>query len=134
MCEHSFGGGATGSAGLTVALDARTVINTLIGYFDGEEISNSTKKGIAIINDARTILRYLNGLDKSEEFKYPRTEYFSNYDERILVKTQVEKLNWKTWDEDLDQWLLNKEQVLEFFKRLEMAGTSQYRHSKGGCF
>jgi hypothetical protein len=117
---------------LSIALSARIVIDTLVGFFDGEKLWHATEEGIATINEVLMILRNLYSEEKPVRFYHLDTKRFTKYDQMILLKELVEETGWATWEEDLEQWLANKERVLDYFMALESRGLSN--HHIGGCF
>jgi hypothetical protein len=110
---------------LCLALEARLVINTLLGFNDGNELHPHTADGIAKIAEVRSWLLYF---DKRLEGRPSNSDM--TYDQLTLIRETVKALDWTTWDSDLQQWLANKESVKRFFVSLEsrvLAGARRLR-------
>jgi hypothetical protein len=110
---------------LCLALDARLVINTLIGFNDGKELHPHTADGIAKIAEVHAWLLYYNNRLKGRPANSRMT-----YDEHTVIFETFKGLDWPSWDSDLQQWLANKESVKWFFANLEsraLAGAQRLR-------
>ena len=119
---------------LSVGLSARIVIDTLVGFHDNQEVWHDSAKGIETITEVRKILIHLNEKDNTKgPWLFWRNQFkiFTGYDEMILLKEVCEGMKWDTWENDLEQWLLNKDKVMDYFMRLEEAIG---RCKQGGCF
>ena len=102
---------------LSIGLSARIVIDTLIGFHDGEKLWHNSEEGIAIIGEVREILQYWSNGVRDKEFK--SFKRFSTYDKQKFLVDMVDKLKWTTWESDLEQWLKNKDKVMDYFDAVE---------------
>ena len=115
---------------LGIGLSARIAIDTLIGFYDTEEIWHASKKGIEIINEVRDILLYMKESKHDTSFLFFKKSFkhFKKYDEMVFLRDMVQNIQWKTWESDLEQWLTNKEQVLDYFMYLENHALGSINH------
>ena len=122
---------------LSIALSARLAIDTLAGFFDGEEIHHSADKGSQVIKEVRAVLQRLNELEHTTTYfefysslKYP----FSSYESMKFLKEIVNNMKWDTWESDLEQWCANKEKVMDFFVDVEGTALCRYTEEQRSCF
>jgi len=121
---------------LGIALTARLAIDTLVGFYDGEKVWHASEKGIEVINEARAALQRLHKCEHNDSFLFfsRSCRHFDSYDLMKFLEEMVDNLGWTTWESDLEQWLTNKEVVLDFFMHVESYALGRHRHSDGGCF
>ena len=119
---------------LTVALASCLVIDVIWSFEDGREPHHHAKDGIETIEEARKALDWIYTDHKSfSMFRILGTfKTFDDYEKVILLKKTVEGMKWKAWRSDLEQWLANKDKVLDFFGRLQSEANA--RTHRGGCF
>ena len=116
---------------LGVGLSARIVIDTLIGFYDGEKLWHNSKEGIATISEVREILQYWINGTRDKNLKIFEFKRFKSYDEQKFLVDMVEREKWTTWESDLEQWLENKDKVMDYFSAVEQWAISSTHH---GCF
>ncbi len=108
---------------LDIANTARVAIDTLIGFYEGEKLCDSSKKGIEIIAEVLYSLKLINS--QNNTIMLTKAKYFETYDKIKFLKDICDILEWNDWESDLSQWLTNKENVLNYFIRVE--GTARGR-------
>ena len=67
---------------LGVGLSARIVIDTLIGFYDGEKLWHNSKEGIATISEVREILQYWINGTRDKNLKIFEFKRFKSYDDQ----------------------------------------------------
>lgn len=117
---------------LNLGLTARIAIDTLVGFYDGEKIWHASELGISIINETLHILRVITKIDTTTRIYQTKTEHFTTYDQMAFLLSVVNDIKWDTWESDLEQWLTNKDRVLDYFMAVERRALGHYR--QGGCF
>jgi hypothetical protein len=120
---------------LGIGLTARMAINTLVGFYETEKVWHASETGIEIIKEVRDVLQRLNESEHSTSFLFfnRQGKHFESYYEMQFLKEVAVEMEWTTWESDLDQWLMNKEKVLDYFMNLESHSLGRHRHSDRGC-
>jgi|SRR5208337_133427 len=111
---------------LSLALQARLVIDTLVSYWPGETVHPNAKKGIALLDEFREALATFGLGEPRFSHRCP-----FRYEQLKLIDEVAKDMKWDTWKADLEQWLTNKERVLDFFTSLECRALNSIHH---GCF
>ena len=122
---------------LNIALTARLAIDTLVGFFDGEEIHHAADKGIQVIKEVRAILQRLNELEHTTtffEFNRSLKHPFDSYESINFLKEIVDNMKWDSWESDLEQRGANKEKVMDYFVNVEGTALSRYQEDQYGGF
>lgn len=121
---------------LSIGLTARLAIETLVGFYDGEKMWHASEEGIAIIKEVRDVLQRLNESEHSTSFLFfnRSCKHFDSYYDMKFLKEMANQMEWATWESDLEQWLMNKEIVMDYFMLVERVALSRHRHYSGGCF
>lgn len=118
---------------LTSAL-ALCVANDVLISMDekAKKKHHAAEHGIQVINDLRSALRRITGKDKI--LFSSRLESFDSYDQMMLLKRFVKEAKWTTWNEDLEQWMVHREELIDKFTQLNGEFLWAHRNEMGGCF
>jgi hypothetical protein len=117
---------------LTAALTCCLIVDVLMTFIDEGKTHSRSEKAIQAIADARRSLLFITGQTSTRRFWDRRQENFDRLSQQKLLKEVVDSMNWRTWRDDLEQWLLNAEKVLEFFGNVQDVANGRCSHH--GCF
>jgi hypothetical protein len=117
---------------LSMALSSRIVIDTLIGFYDGKVMWTAAEEGIRTIEEVREILRHLYDRDKVDPTVFWSRQFtrFNNYNQQKFLLEVAEEKRWMTWEDDLEQWMTNKEILIDYFSAVEAKALAYCRHGR----